>query len=298
MEPTDGESNGEGADAQRPLPEPSAAARVEQTPVAAIPEGGRDPRLEAAQRGYEMGLSLRTVGAQVGVSEAMVRKWAKAHGWVKGGAPAKPVPEIAAAVAARAASKVVPIRPALGVVDGGGEVRAGTQDGRACEPQDANPANPEHDIPLDQLFRARVQQLLTNPTRDEAADVAARAVVQVVQTHRVKANRLNRLVDEAAGQLEVAMATRDVLETLIVESTAPGKAREAMLSMVSLPAHAKTIKDLATSLQKLTQIERQAFGLANNDDPTPAEKPPEAEVVEASAFDRIRERVQQRLGAA
>jgi hypothetical protein len=49
---------------------------------------------------------------------------------------------------------------------------------------------------------------------------------------------------------------------------------------VQLPAHAGTLKDLVTSLQKLHAMERSAFGLGMTDDPTPPPAvPPDAEAV-------------------
>lgn len=259
------------------------------------PPPERDPRRIVAKHAFEMGQPLRTVGAQAGVSEAAVRLWAKEEGWIRGTrAPVSKNPATAKAAATR--SNVIAMPGAS--AGRARELRNGSQN-PPCEAGDSAKcevnAKSGNDTPLDVLFRERVRELLTTPTPDEAADVAARAVVQVVMTHRTKANRLAGIVDRLATQLELAAESRDLLEALIVDTTEPGKRRAAMLKLVSLPAHAGTIRDLTTAFQKLTLLERQAFGLGIADDPTPPPPPSEAQPVLHSEFDRIRERVRLRL---
>lgn len=280
-------SGNDGNDGDTPVGGPPAD---EPTPT---PE--RDPRRIVAKHAYEMGQPLRTVGAQAGVSEATVRTWAKEEGWVKGTRPTKSInPAHRKPTAPPPATNVV----RLHAVESARTSQTGSQNpphDAKLEPESCEVANPGNDPPLDELFRQRVRELLTTPTRDEAADVAARAVVQVVMVHREKANRLAGIVDRIASQLEIAADSRELLESLIIDETQPGKRRAAMLRMVSLPAHATTIKDLATAFQKLTLLERQAFGLGIADDPTPPAPPQEAQPVLHSEFDRIRERVRLRL---
>lgn len=259
---------------------------------AAKPETGSDPRREHAKTLFELGQSLRVIGAQIGVSEAAIRKWAKEGGWVKG-APAPVAPKPAPPVA-----KVTAIRPGIEV--GSPQVRVGTQSGVCEPPEDANcepGANQGHDQPLYQRFQERVRHLLENPERDEAADVAARAVVQVVREHRHSITKAQMLADRLLGQLDMASDMREELEEFITSITEPGKYRSMLMKMVSLATHAGTLKDLATAQVKLVTLERQAFGLAPLQDPTPPPMVEEAKQPEPDVFDQMRERVRLRLAS-
>jgi hypothetical protein len=270
---------------------------VGQSPVAQSPEGGRDLRREQAQRLFEMGQSLRVIGSQVGVSGTMVGKWAKEGGWIKGEAKAV-VPAPRPKPPAPTVSKVTAIRPGIVVPPVDSDVVKLSPVTPVDSPEmttDNQSDNQRHDLPLDQRFRQRVIQLLENPTRDEAADVAARAVVQVIKEHRVSITKAQMLCERLLGQLDVATLTRGELEEFIVSVTEPGKYRSMLMKMVQLPAHAGVLRDIATAQVKLVTLERQAFGLATNDDPTPAAPPADAAKVESTEYDRIRERVQLRL---
>lgn len=286
------------------LPPEGAREGNRPTDSPETPKGAADPRQVAARLDYEMGLSLRVIGSKVGVSEAMVRKWAKAGEWKRG--EGKPISTRVADVAAAQApaptpAKVTAIRPGIKVEGAHGS--QGTQSG-ACEPDSAANCEPTanlgHDQPLDQQLAARVRQMLVNPTREEAVEVAAAAVVQVVMTHRKGVHKLQAIVDKLAGQLDFASdeINRGLIEAAIYESTEPGKARNALLEMVSLRSHAGTAKDLATAMTKLVLLERQAFGLAMTDDPTPPPPPEEIPQAEASVFDQIRARARARLAAS
>lgn len=308
----DDSGNSEATPVDLPL-RADAPAPVGQQPADSTPEGGRDPRRVMAQHGYEMGLSLRVIGSQVGVSETAIRKWAAEGGWVKG--ERKPLPPRIPVVDRAAVPEVVDVtprdlpEPAAGPVPDGQEVvrevRNGSQNSRTDPTESANQiaeceptANLGHDMPLDQMFRQRVRQLLESPSPDEAADVAARAVVEVVRGHRRGVIRAQAIVDRLMSQLEIAADCRDLLEALIDESGESGKAKAAMRRLVSLPSHAATVRDLATAMTKLVGLERQAFGLLANDDPTPPPPPEAAPQVKHDDFERIRQRVQQRLGSA
>lgn len=264
------------------------------------PEGGPqaepDSRKRVAKLLFEMGQSLRVIGAQVGVSEKAIRLWAKDGGWVKG-SPAKRVEAPAPTAPPKTvevASNIVAIRPDVKVSapETQGDPQSATR-GAESAPQSADSAEP----PLDEVFRARVRQLLENPTRDEAADVAARAVVQVVMENRKGIAKLQRIVDKLAGQLDFASeeVMRGLIEQAIVESTEPGKARNALLELVSLRSHAATARDLSTAMVRMVTLERQAFGLSTNDNPTPEEAPKEAAKVDDDQLTAIRERVRLRL---
>lgn len=291
-----GEQDGNGGDT--PVDGSVPPAQVVQPPAEAPPEPVRDPRRVVAQHGYEMGLPLRTVGAQAGVTEASVRQWAKEEGWERG--DRKVPPGIAKAIAGKRLTDTPPPQksnvialPGIGAPTsqtakpGPCEVRSDAKCEVECEV--------EHDQPLDVMFRERVRQLLANPTRDEAADVAARAVVEVVRGHRRGIRRMQDVVTQLLGQLEIAADSREILEALICEETEPGKRRNAMLRLVSLREHAGTIKDLSTSMAKLVVLDRQAFGLAQVDDPTPPPEPMQADEVDDGEFARIRDRARARL---
>jgi hypothetical protein len=295
MEPGDGDGNDKATPVERPLNErsPEVGAQVGEPPAAQSPEGGRDAQRKQAQRLFEMNQSFRVIGAQVGVSDAAVRKWAKAGRWERGEATTTPMVDLPTT------AKVVGIRPDVRV-EGAPEVLARSQ-ARKCEPEGGSQCEPDENLPqtgqpLDQLFRARVRELLQNPTRDEAADVAARAVVQVVREHRASIVKAQALADRLLGQLDLASNMREELEDFIISETEPGKYRSMLMRMVSLPAHAGVLRDIATAQVKLQGLERQAFGLRESDDPMPKEEAAkEAQAVEVSEFDRIRERARLKL---
>lgn len=287
-------SGDDGNDGETPVGGPPPDA--EQAPP---PQGDLDPRKVTAKLGYEMGQPLRTVGAQAGVSEAAVRQWARELGWVRGQKSPKsrnPLHRKDPSVTT-AANKA-----ASNVIDMPGLVRVAASQSASqnspCEAGEDAKCEVDDEKPLDVLFRERVRELLECPTRDEAADVAARAVVQVVHGHRRGLVRAKAIVERLMSQLEIAADSRDLLETLIEETTEPGKKRAAMLRLVSLPAHAGTIKDLTTAMQKLVLLERQAFGLGLSDDPTPPPPPPEVAKVEDATFARIRERAMLRIATS
>lgn len=283
------------------------------TPAAAdTPKGAADPRQHAAQLDFELGLPLRTIGAKVGVSEGTIRLWAKAGGWVKPqvGAKRPKAKKVAPAAVSQAADKVVAIRPGVQVkgadyanaTQDPGRVAATQPDAPRSETQAQTQGEPE-DPSLRQQFMARVQELLVNPTRDEAADVAARAVVQVVMVHRRGVQKLQGIVDRLAGQLDFAsdQVIRD-LTAQAIEEAYPGpqnaKRRNALLGLIDLRSHAGTAKDLATAMTKLVQLERQAFGLSTNDDPTPPPPPEAIPEARADVFDAIRAKARERIANA
>lgn len=282
---------------------PGSATPPEVTTTSPKGSAEIDARLPAARMDYELGLSLRVIGAKVGVSEGTIRLWAKAGGWLKGRAqrdlpPAKPAPTTVAA------SNIVSIRPGV-KVGRGADYASATQNPAneaITQPDECVVRSGESEVPLDEAFRARVRELLENPTRDEAVDVAAQAVVQVVMSHRRGVSKVQAIVDKLAGQLDFASEeTMRHLTQQAIEEAYPGsqntKRRNALLGLVDLRSHASTAKDLATALMKLTQLERQAFGLAVSDDPTPPRAPDALPEAKQDAFDQIREKARLRLAS-
>lgn len=281
-----------------------------------------DPRKVSAKADFELGLSLRTIGAKVGVSGTMVQRWAKEFGWQRLVTMVYPPP---------LPPHVPAPHRALTLVSGGKEGGAVTGNPAAdtVASVDAvdtfasvNPPEVDKDVdtqtggnpvPAEPAFvpgdtvtpaegiSARARELLMRPTQAEAFEVAARAVVQVVREHRVGVARSQRLVTTLLGQLELAVDCRDLLEDFIhdeCKGDKDGRRRAAMLKLVSLATHAGTIKDLASSMQKLVALERQAFGLVENDDPSPAPPPPAAIEAKDDDFARIREKARERIEAA
>lgn len=299
---SDDPGNGTPTDAERPLPGAGLVSDVTDV----TPKGPADPRHPAAKLDYEMGLPLRSIAAKVGVTEGAIRLWAKTNGWKRGTAkPSIPTVRAAKVEPTPKPAKVTAIRPDV-VIEGA----ATTQDttdyaSEATTQPQAVRSEPECVVerPLDEAFRARVRELLENPTRDEAADVAARAVVQVVMTHRRGVQKLQGIVDKLAGQLEFASETtiRD-LTAQAIEEAYPGphnaKRRNALLGLIDLRSHASTAKDLATAMTKLTLLERQAFGLATSDDPTPPPAPEALPEAKTDVFDAIREKARLRIASA
>lgn len=275
------------------------------TPNEGPPGPPDDPRRAMAKLDFELGLSLRTIGAKLGVTHTTVGQWAKEGGWVKG---AKPQTPRAATPVLKAAERRV---GHLTVVQGGadmpqvanlphvegGSVEGGNPGGNQTAPGHA-PAGAEPEVlapDMVTMFRERVRQLLTDPTPDEAADVAARAAVEVIRSHRKGIVRANAVAENLLGQLVIAAENRDLLEDFIIGETEPGKYRSMLMRLVQLPAHAGTLKDLVSSLQKLHAMERSAFGLGMTDDPTPPPAVPQAETVATDRFDAVRKRVRERM---
>ncbi len=134
----------------------------------------------------------------------------------------------------------------------------------------------------------------------DVVEAGALAVAQVVMAHRIGAHRARRLTEKLFAELEAITDRRDIFQGVLdalASQTADGtpmaaEAREALLQTIrratSLSGRANTLKALAESLQKVTSIERLAFGmdLAQPEAPDDDDKPASA------VFDRYAEGMQ------
>jgi transposase len=231
--------------------------------------------LAAIEADYRAGvMSLRTIAAKHGVSEAVVRKWARKA--VDGEGTSAPwTRDLKPAVKARVA-----------------EILA--QDRRKSAAHVRAAVRTPH---------ARTEIVRRERTQTEEAEiveVASRAVVQVVRDHRQSILAGQRTVSMLLRQLDDAAAHRIDFEEEIENETfgdRGGARRASMLRAVSLPAHAGVIRDLAVAMKYLVGLERQAFGLGVAEDPTPPSAPRALPTADAGVFDQIRAKARARIAA-
>ncbi|WP_313080478.1 hypothetical protein [Pulveribacter sp.] len=109
----------------------------------------------------------------------------------------------------------------------------------------------------------------TRAREQEVVNANAQAVAEVRLAHRRdihRARRLtNALLDELEGQTDPdTLVLLDELGDLLRspdEKTGRDRLNELYQAVISLPERSKTMKVLAESLQKLVDMERQAFGM-------------------------------------
>jgi hypothetical protein len=120
-----------------------------------------------------------------------------------------------------------------------------------------------------------------------------------VQQHRSRIKAGLETVNRLVKLLGIAVECRDLLQKVIHEETASdrdGKRRASMLRAVSLESHAATVRDLAAAMEKLVALDRQAFALADGDDPTQSTALPElAPVASEEVFAKILQRARERI---
>lgn len=103
----------------------------------------------------------------------------------------------------------------------------------------------------------------------EAIEIAAQRGVEVVRQHRSGIDRLRKIAEKLATQLDADSDDIEEIEKAIEEETAGdknGERRARMLKAVSLPSRAGVARELSQLLKNLIPLERQAFNL---DDKTP-----------------------------
>lgn len=230
--------------------------------------------LSAIEADYRAGLlSVRAIGAKYGVSEAVIRKWAR-KALDGDGRPAPWARDLKPQVQARAAEILAK--------DGNksaAHVRAAVRTPHA-----------QTDV---------VRTVRTHTEETQIVEVASRAVVQVVREHRHSILAGQRVLGLLLGQLDDAATHRTHLEDQIERATTGNKGckrRAAMLRAVTLPAHAGVMRDLATAMKHLVSLERQAFGLSADADPAPPTSHPEAVGADDEDFAELRAAFEKRLG--
>ncbi len=126
----------------------------------------------------------------------------------------------------------------------------------------------------------------------QAFAVRVNTVVQIVREHQQDIGRGRAVVRALLVQLAEALATREELQQQAVaeserigpegERTVDQRRRDKFMRAISLPEHAATADRLASALEKLTRLERQAFAIPDvpqPDPPPPGPKSDEPEVV-------------------
>ena len=150
------------------------------------------------------------------------------------------------------------------------------------------------------LVRAEVRAEKTPETERAAVEQAAASVVMVVREHRGRIKQGSALVELLTNQLMDVAGKREEFETIIAVETAGDRTvdrRNQMFRAVSLEKHAAIATSLALATKTWVTLERQAFGLAVVDNPTPPAPPADssrevADDVAAQIMSRISARLQ------
>ena len=129
---------------------------------------------------------------------------------------------------------------------------------------------------------------------------AAATVVHVVREHRVRIKQGSALVELLTKQLMDVAGKREEFETDIAIETAGDRdvdRRNRLFKAVSLEKHSAIATSLALATKTWVTLERQAFGLAVVDNPTPPAPPADssrevADDVAAQIMSRINARIQ------
>lgn len=188
---------------------------------------------ESIEREYRAGkISINAIAAQYGVTEGAIRKRAKKHGWTR---------DLEGKVDDAILGYLIPV--------------IGTQDGTNREQEQASAE-------------------AASAKDEEFVDYAARRMVDVVLTHRRRIARASELTERLFQELEEQTTGRAAFEQMIevAFATPPGSSTEQALAMaalrgslrqhLALGSRAKTLTNLASALQSLTKLERQAYGLS------------------------------------
>ena len=134
-------------------------------------------------------------------------------------------------------------------------------------------------------------------TEREVVEEAAATRIGIVRSHRKDITKARTLTDTLLEQLTLAAGSRDVfqgaIEDMTADDTTPTR-YNALMRAVSLPVHIGAAKDLGQAMRHLIALERQAFGLADVDDPTPPEVSTEKDPVQM-AIEAARARQKARL---
>lgn len=203
------------------------------------------------EREYRAGKrSLRDIGSQYGVTETAIRKRAKKHGWVR---------DLQPKVDKAVMGYLIPIG-----------IKPGSQDSSQDEADTAAQAAQDA----------------------EFVDYAARRMVDVVLTHRRRIARASELAERLFQELEEQTTSPEAFERMIEvafmtppdagdgQALAMAALRGSLKQHLALGSRAKTLTNLASALQSLTKLERQAYGLS---------EAPEKGAADPIAIDRERE---------
>lgn len=101
----------------------------------------------------------------------------------------------------------------------------------------------------------------------EAIEIAATRGVELVRQHRGGLDRLRKIAEKLATQLDADTDDIEEIEEAIEEETAGdkgGERRARMLRAVSLGSRAGIARELSQVLKNLLPLERQAFNLQEN----------------------------------
>ena len=126
------------------------------------------------------------------------------------------------------------------------------------------------------VSKAAVSSEVSKETRiaeKQIIDINAQAVAEIRLAHRRDIHRARKLTNALLDELEQetdaeTLANLRALGELMFnpdEKTGRDKLNEIYQAVISLPERSKTMKTLAESLQKLVEMERQAFGMDAKD---------------------------------
>lgn len=127
----------------------------------------------------------------------------------------------------------------------------------------------------------------TEPTEIDI-EVAATVRTNIVLAHRSDAQRARSLTMKLLGELEAETDSIDLFRSLGEMLAAPDekgidKLNELYHKVISLGGRTSTMKALAESLQKVVAIEREAFGMADDNPPNPGDAKTTQDIAELRA---------------
>jgi hypothetical protein len=231
------------------------------------------PDWKAIKRDYVAGVrSLRDIGRQYGVSHVAIGKKAEKDGWtrkladdIRERAKSKTAKLIAEEIKAEPVSKPKPK-----------VTKAARKSRPAAEKVSTNDARGKSETKSTAQSEEAVTAPVTNaePDLDEAEIVEANAEAhaQVQGLHRRDARNGRMMIGRLLAELDHTTSHTEEIEDEIWKETAGDRStqrRAFMLKAISLPTRAGVMRDLATAMTKVVNVERQAYGMVDPDGSQP-----------------------------
>ena len=107
----------------------------------------------------------------------------------------------------------------------------------------------------------------TLATERGIVDANAQVIANIRIAHRTDIRRYRNLANKLLEELEGLTDNRELFEELgeILHNPEDTRLSDAYHKVIALPSRTKTLKDLGDTLKVLVALERQAYGLANDD---------------------------------
>lgn len=238
--------------------------------VTALPAQSK-PDWKAIKRDYVAGVrSLRDIGRQYGVSHVAITKKAEKQGWtrkladdIRDRAKSKTAKLIAKEIKAEAVAKPMPTV---------------TKEARKSRPTAENVSTNDAPAKSETKTKAKSEKAVTAPPAEPDLDEAeiveanAEAHAQVQGLHRRDARNGRLMIGRLLAELDATTSHHAELEEAVLAETMAdktGQRRAFMMKAISLPTRAGVMRDLATAMTKVVNVERQAYGMVDPDGSQP-----------------------------